>query len=165
MLVGRRSLFVLPAAARHWLLCCGAVCVGRCCFMCQPHFLSLACTVREWYKASGAVMPRENEKECLWNHFPLCLPQNWTGLISCQNKYSGYTGKDVWTSQYYSTRGRVKYVEETVSGCLTGISMQRCKFTTVAAEKLSLKLPLCCSTCESRRDNGSSLISLFGLLV
>ena len=50
-----------------------------------------------------------------------------------------------------------------------GICMQRCKSASGAEEEeeeLSLKLPLWrWGPWESRRDNGCSLISLFGLLV
>lgn len=42
---------------------------------------------------------------------------------------------------------------------------QHAKVQICSDEKLSLKLPLWRQPWESRRDNGSSLISLFGLLV
>ncbi len=80
-------------------------------------FLSSACTIHQWHKASGAVMPEESEKGCLWNHFPLYLTHNWTGLISCQNKYGGCISlviknvlwkseKNTWMCWYHSTRGQ-----------------------------------------------------------
>lgn len=76
-------------------------------------FLSPACAIHRWHKASGAVMPEVSEKGCLWKHFPLYLTHNWASLISCQNKYGGYISvaiinvlwksKNAWVSEHYCT--------------------------------------------------------------
>lgn len=145
-------------------------------FYVPTSFLSPTCTVHEWHKTSGAIMPKESEKGCLWNHFPLYLAQNWTSLITCQNKYKGHTSEVIKT---FCERARMFEQVSIIPRkgelclckrvcmflCLTRIRMQMCKSTTALAEKLSLKLPLWCWPCESRKDNGTSLISLFALLV
>lgn len=95
----------------HYLLCCSAVrtgecvcassgcwgpatqccadCVGRCYFTRQAHFYRRIVLYTSDIKPVVQSCLKKSEKECLWNHFPLYLTHNWTGLISCQNKNRG----------------------------------------------------------------------------
>ena len=151
---GVGGMFVLPVAAQDWSLSAVADCVGRCCFMRRAHFLSPACTIHQWHKATGAVMPEESEKGCLWNHFPLYLAHNWTALISCQNKYGGCISavikNVVWKEQEKAlNKGRSSVWENMRETCVRSVRPgSACKGVNLQVGLKKRKKESCLSNCH-----------------
>lgn len=135
---------------------CGADCVGRCCFMRQAHFYHrLVLYPSDIKLVVQSCLKKVRRGAC--GIISLCIshiiePLSFPAKTNTEATYQ-------WWLKMFCERARmlewvsiiphegshlfVKYVRGFVHAlCLTGISMQRCKSTIAAEEKLSLKLPL-----------------------
>lgn len=153
--VGRGSVFVLPAAARDWSL--GLVQIvwadaALCAKLIFYHGLVLYTSDIKLVVQSCLKKVRRG---ALRNHFPLYLTHNWTGPISCQNKYGGdssevikhvlWISEDAWMREYYSTPGQesVGWGSTRVHARFCVSPQSACKGVNVAVQLKKSRLSNC----------------------
>lgn len=167
----KRECVCAPSGCSRLATRRGADCVGRCCFMRQAHFYHrLVLYTSDIKLVVQSCLEKVRRAAC--GIISLCISHK-TELVSFPAKTNSETTFQGWLKCFVKEQERlnngVLFHTRTcqVLNVWEGIHVSVRPESACRGENslLSLKLPLWRLSCESRKDYGSSLISLFGLLV